>query len=174
MTPISASRPQRVDFRVISATHGVLSSLVGAEVFQADLYARLQGAVVELPPLRERREDILPLFSHFCGQKRPGRLPRFSVRLVEALCTYAWPMNIRQLKVTAERMVILHGARQEWRRRHLRAVHPGIDQEISAVEPAGVSVDVSAPEAARRALDSASVVQRCSRRSAMSRRQLDS
>ena len=101
----------------------------------------------------------MPLLSHFCGQKRPGRLPRFSVRLVEALCTYAWPMNIRQLKVTAERMVILHGARQEWRRRHLRAVHPGIDQEISAVEPAGVSGDVSAPEAARRALDSASVVQ---------------
>lgn len=134
VTAVGSSSSLDVDFRVISATHADLSSRVTQGVFRQDLFARLQGAVLQLPSLRARREDILPLFVHFCLDQGMARMPELSVRFVEALCVYSWPMNVRQLKVAAERMVALHAAREAWRRRHLLEAHPEMVPEIEAAE----------------------------------------
>ncbi|HEU5073025.1 MAG TPA: sigma 54-interacting transcriptional regulator, partial [Polyangiaceae bacterium] len=123
---VGASRAHHVDFRLVSATHRMLGVLVQRGEFRADLYARLLGAVVRLPALRERREDILPLFLRF-ARGADGTSPRLSVGLVEALCIHDWPMNVRQLRAIAERMTILHGSHAEWRRRHLREAAPELD-----------------------------------------------
>lgn len=167
VTAVGSSSSIDVDFRVISATHADLSSRVTTGAFRQDLFARLQGAVLHLPSLRERREDILPLFVHFCLEQGMARMPALSVRFVEALSVYSWPMNVRQLKVAAERMVVLHAGRKAWRRRHLLEAHPEMAPEIAAAEAGAPRPDprvlepaeeTSAPEAARLPRDKASVI----------------
>src|SRR6266404_6288630 len=68
--PVGAPRPRRIDVRILCATHRDLRKLVRAGSFREDLYYRLAGLSVELPPLRERKEDIVPLAEHFLAQER--------------------------------------------------------------------------------------------------------
>ncbi len=95
--PVGADRERPVDVRVIAATHGDLRAAVEQGRFRGDLYARLAGAVVELPPLAARRADILPLFRHFVGADGPAP----TVEAAEALARYAWPFNVRELQHAA-------------------------------------------------------------------------
>jgi two-component system response regulator AtoC len=108
--PVGSERTQKVDVRVIAATNRDLRALVSEDRFQEDLYYRLSVIPIELPPLRERREDIGPLVEHFV-QKHAQRVGRTVERLEEAaldrLRAYDWPGNVRELENTIERAVVL-------------------------------------------------------------------
>lgn len=97
VTPVGATAPERVDVRVVCATHRDLENLVRDGRFRGDLLARLRDCVLELPPLRQRREDLLPLVRHFfrCEGRLDAR-PTFAFML--ALAHYDWPYNVRELE----------------------------------------------------------------------------
>lgn len=101
----------RADVRVIAATNRDLEAAVAAGTFREDLYYRLKSFPIEVPPLRERREDIPLLATHFVklsAQKYPNKAIRnVDQRSLEMLATYDWPGNVRQLQQVIEASVIL-------------------------------------------------------------------
>jgi transcriptional regulator with PAS, ATPase and Fis domain len=99
-----------VDVRVVAATNRDLKQMVSDGRFQEDLYYRLNVIPIEIPPLRERREDIPTLIEHFVGKHRQRsgkRIERVDPGVVEALSRYDWPGNVRELENTIERAVVL-------------------------------------------------------------------
>jgi len=100
---------QTTDFRLVSATNRDLSELVGGGRFRLDLYHRLAGWVFRLPSLRERREDILPLASHFLKASLPERdLPEFDETVRSYLVNREYPGNIRELRQLISRVALRH------------------------------------------------------------------
>ena len=108
--PLGSERSERVDLRVIAATNRDLRQMVADAKFQEDLFYRLNVIPIEIPPLRERREDIPALVEHFI-QKHAQRVGRRIERLEESVMTglqqYDWPGNVRELENTIERGVVL-------------------------------------------------------------------
>ncbi len=110
VVPVGATRPVSVDIRLIAATHQDLDDLITEEKFRADLYARVAGIKVTLPPLRERREDLGLLVATLLA--RAGVDPShgaFDVQAARALFRYPWPMNIRELEKALAAAVVLAG-----------------------------------------------------------------
>ena len=108
--PLGSERSQQVDVRVIAATNRDLRQMVSDGTFQEDLYYRLNVIPIEIPPLRNRREDIPVLFEHFLRkhQQRTGkRIERTEEDVVAKLQDYEWPGNVRELENTIERAVVL-------------------------------------------------------------------
>lgn len=91
--PVGSTRPIAYDVRLIAATNRDLHQAVAAGHFRGDLLMRLEGIAIRLPPLRERREDILPLLMRVLPQPSPALDPP----LVEALLLHGWPFNVREL-----------------------------------------------------------------------------
>ena len=107
---LGSSRTHHVDVRLVAATHRDLSEMVSNGDFRSDLYFRLNVFPVELPPLRDRREDIPALVEHFAEilGRRVGRyIDHIPPETMMALCSYDWPGNIRELQNLIERAVIL-------------------------------------------------------------------
>jgi DNA-binding NtrC family response regulator len=104
---------RRVDLRIIAATNKVLSKAVVEGWFREDLYYRLKVFQIHLSPLRDRREDILPLAQHFLSMlHHGGRGPiELSPRAKELLLAYHWPGNIRELKHCIEEAALLSNGR---------------------------------------------------------------
>ena len=108
--PVGASRPIRSDFRVISATHQNLAELVAEGLFRHDLYYRLITFEIELPPLRDRREDIDLLVDHFLNLlAAKGARPRASIskEAADELRQRPWNGNVRELRNTIEHATVL-------------------------------------------------------------------
>lgn len=108
--PIGSNTPIKVDVRVISATNKPLSGLIENGEFRADLFYRLNVIPFQIPPLRERLEDVPLLTEHFNKKfsLAYGKKPKeFSNQAVDALQNYAWLGNVRELKNTIERVVIM-------------------------------------------------------------------
>ena len=108
--PLGAERTERVDVRVIAATNRDLRRMVSDGTFQEDLFYRLNVIPIELPPLRERREDVPLLVEHFVAkhaQRIGRRIERIDDSVVAALQQYEWPGNVRELENTIERAVVL-------------------------------------------------------------------
>jgi DNA-binding NtrC family response regulator len=108
--PLGAERTQRVDVRVIAATNRDLKQMVSDSKFQEDLYYRLNVIPIQLPALRERREDIPILIEHFVEKhrQRTGKhIERVDQEVIDALQRYDWPGNVRELENTIERAVVL-------------------------------------------------------------------
>lgn len=108
--PLGSEAAERsVDVRLIAATNRRLEQDVSAQTFRLDLYYRLKVIHVHIPPLRERPDDIVPLFEHFmnayCERYRVARR-EISAEARQCLRTSTWPGNIRQLKNVAERLVV--------------------------------------------------------------------
>jgi transcriptional regulator with PAS, ATPase and Fis domain len=101
----SDARPQVVDVRIIAATNRNLGELISAGQFREDLLYRLRVIHIEVPPLRDRREDVRPLASHFA--ERTGRNCRFTPAALDALVRYRWPGNVRELHNVVEQAVWL-------------------------------------------------------------------
>jgi DNA-binding NtrC family response regulator len=108
--PVGGSAERLVDARVIASTHRDLRQMVDAGTFRQDLFFRINVFNVHVPPLRERRDDILPLSRHLI-QKQAGRLGMAPATLSEATSTllheYDWPGNVRELENVIERALIL-------------------------------------------------------------------
>jgi DNA-binding NtrC family response regulator len=107
--PVGAHQPVSVDLRVVGATWRDLMALVGSGAFREDLLARLSGYRLELPPLRERREDLGALMATLLERQlgeRAARI-RFAREAVRALFACDWPRNVRQLEKALERAVML-------------------------------------------------------------------
>jgi transcriptional regulator with PAS, ATPase and Fis domain len=98
---------RRVNARIVAATNKSLAELVDARLFRADLFYRLAGIEVHVPPLRDRREDVLELASYFLERHRHCRPLELSRPAVDALLTYDWPGNVRELERMMERAVAL-------------------------------------------------------------------
>ena len=96
-----------VDVRILAATNRNLQEAIQKGDFREDLYYRLGVITVEIPPLRERREDIPPLIRHFLKRYAPGRSIEISREAMDALMKYRWPGNIRELENVIERAVVL-------------------------------------------------------------------
>jgi DNA-binding NtrC family response regulator len=108
--PLGAERTQRVDVRVIAATNRDLKQMVSDGKFQEDLYYRLNVIPIEIPPLRERREDIPVLVEHFVEKHRQRtgkKIDNVDLGVTAALERYDWPGNVRELENTIERAVVL-------------------------------------------------------------------
>jgi two-component system response regulator AtoC len=134
----------KANVRFIAATHRDLVSMVRDGGFREDLYYRLNVCPVHLPPLRERREDIVPLVEHFAQIHSAGRRTvSFDADALQILARQSWPGNIRQLQNFVERMVVL-------------CEGPAIDREsvLEGLRPAGCSAQISAPSGVDATLDS--------------------
>jgi DNA-binding NtrC family response regulator len=129
-----------VDVRVVAATHRDLKRAVADGRFREDLYYRLNVVPIDLPPLRDRPEDVLPLAEHFIARfcRELGRVPaRLDPTALEVLRGYAWPGNVRELRNVMERVVLLE-ADDVILSEHLPAeiVHPAARAGVATGAPA--------------------------------------
>ena len=110
---VGGSQPLQVDVRLVCATNDNLPALAAAGKFRADLLDRLAFDVVQLPPLRERQQDIMLLAEHFaiqmCRELGLPLFPGFTPQAEQQLLEYRWPGNVRELKNVVERSVYRHG-----------------------------------------------------------------
>ena len=108
---VGETKERPIDVRLISATHRDLAAMVAEETFRADLWYRLNVALIRIPPLRERREDIEILASHFLVQQaersRTGGAKTLSEAALAALKAYDWPGNVRQVRSAVERAYVV-------------------------------------------------------------------
>jgi len=109
-TPLGSTKEVEVDVRIVSATNENIEKLVEDSRFREDLYYRLNVLPIEIPPLRERKEDILPLLQHF-NSKISERLnvkeKTFTDEAYEKLMNYKWTGNVRELENLLERLIVL-------------------------------------------------------------------
>jgi transcriptional regulator with PAS, ATPase and Fis domain len=107
--PVGSNQSKKVDVRIIAATNRNLEEMVERKEFREDLYYRLQIIPLYLPPLRERREDIVPLAEHYLQvyNKKHHRSCYLAESAKNELLRYDWPGNIRELRNLMERIVII-------------------------------------------------------------------
>jgi DNA-binding NtrC family response regulator len=108
--PVGSNESRSVDVRVVAATNRDLAAAVKERKFREDLYYRLNVMTIELPPLRERSEDIAPLAHHFLkkrGERIGKQVAGIDPEALELLTSYPWPGNVRELENTIERAIIL-------------------------------------------------------------------
>jgi len=107
---VGSTRSQKTNVRIIAATNKDLARQVETGKFREDLYYRISTVILHVPPLRDRKEDILPIFEHFqhrFAQQYNSSAPRLDLRARELLLRYRWPGNIRELRNVAEQTVVL-------------------------------------------------------------------
>ena len=107
---LGSGRTHKVNVRLVAATHRDLTDMVNQNQFRGDLYYRLNVFPIELPPLRERREDIVPLVMHYVqvfARRMGKRIDQVPAETLSAFEAYPWPGNVRELQNLIERAVIL-------------------------------------------------------------------
>jgi transcriptional regulator with PAS, ATPase and Fis domain len=110
VVPLGESAPVTVDVRVVAAVQAPLREAVDAKRFRGDLFARLDGVTVRVPPLRERVQEIPFLFMSLLAKGLSGRSrPLVDSALIERLCLYDWPFNVRELDLVTRQIIALHG-----------------------------------------------------------------
>jgi two-component system response regulator FlrC len=139
-------RPIPVDVRVVATTHRDLRARVAAGLFRADLYFRLCGYPVELPPLRMRPLDVLPLAEFFLARlAAPARPPPLAPDAAAALVSWRWPGNVRELENALERGFIRAAPGGV-----LRAAHLALEVNALALEPPAAAAPGALRENERR------------------------
>ncbi len=149
--PVGAEAERAVDVRIVAATHRDLRMEVAAGRIREDLYYRLRGAELHLPPLRERGGDLEVLVHHFLGGRR-----RIGASVWEALRRYAWPGNVRELRAEVQRWELLTDEAVGW---------SDLSPEIRGVE----SATVASPGTLRPLADQVAEVERAAVWEAMER-----
>ena len=110
ITRVGDNKPIKVNIRLVSATNRNLEDAVKAGTFRSDLYFRLKVVTIQLPPLRDRKEDIVPLLDHFRKQftrRHHKTIKGITPGVMKRLFAYDWPGNVRQLRNAVETMVVL-------------------------------------------------------------------
>ncbi|MBN2145522.1 MAG: sigma-54-dependent Fis family transcriptional regulator [Candidatus Aureabacteria bacterium] len=105
--PVGSVKTEKVGSRVIAATNTSIEEMVTGKNFREDLYYRLNIIPIEIPPLRERPDDLMPLIRYFFRKYSPDKLFRISPMALNTLLEYRWPGNIRELESTIERITTL-------------------------------------------------------------------
>jgi len=136
--PLGAARPRRIDVRVVAATNRSLQDEIARGAFREDLYWRLAVFHVAVPPLRERREDVLPLGEHFLRRHgardgKPGC--RLAPDAIDLLLLHAWPGNVRELENEIQRALALVEPGEAIAAHHLSERVRGV---LEAIEGAAV------------------------------------
>ena len=129
---VGATASRTVDVRLVAATNRDLAQLVKDGRFRADLYYRLAAITLQLPPLRQRREDVRPLAQHFVVQhaQRYGKAFRsVSDEAARLLESWSWPGNVRELKAVIQRAVLMNDAPR------LEAAHLPAELVLAALDP---------------------------------------
>lgn len=144
---VGASRPEPVDVRLIAATHRDLDAAVRAGRFREDLYFRLNVVPLQLPPLRERIEDVALLLEHLSATlaARHGLpQPSYPAETLRVLQTYDWPGNVRELRNLCERMLVLFAGKRiaaENLPPEIRRPRRGTGTEGFDLPPAGIRLE---------------------------------
>ena len=110
IVPVGSNTPVPIDIRLLCATNKNLDHMLSHELFRSDLYFRINTIQIEVPPLREREEDVIDMAMHFLqvfSQKYNKPSLKFTSSAIDALHIYDWPGNVRELKHTVEKAVIL-------------------------------------------------------------------
>jgi len=153
---VGSNEPIRVNVRIISATNSDLAERVKKKAFREDLYFRIKGATIELPPLRSRREDIPPLIDHFIRQSNEtfGRkIKGIDREARRVLMTYSWPGNVRQLRNVIENMVVLaSGQTLTLGDLPVELQHAGKSEDGPIAQLAGISIEQAEKELIRNTL----------------------
>jgi transcriptional regulator with PAS, ATPase and Fis domain len=143
---VGGNQPIRANMRVIAATNRDLEAAITAGTFRSDLFYRFNVFPIEIPPLRERREDIRLLVEYFVGHfaRKAGKTFRgINKKTLELLVSYPWPGNICELQNVVERSVIVSDAEnfsvdESWLSRHPLASGPksqsGLSQKLAVQE----------------------------------------
>ena len=125
--------PKRVDVRYVAATNRDLQQLIAENRFRSDLFFRLNGFSVTLPPLRKRRSEVVPLARLFLDRAAQGRPYLLTPQAESSLEGYAWPGNVRELKNVVERAIVLAGPGGRIEPKHLQLPDPHTGQDTSDV-----------------------------------------
>jgi DNA-binding NtrC family response regulator len=162
--PVGSESARKVDVRIVSATNRDLEEMIDAKEFRRDLFFRINGVVVPLPPLRDRRDDIPLLVEHFLGRiARENKAAKLKVdpALMAALTRHDWPGNVRELENQVYRLALFTGGDTitltdaqndpEFAKRITPVVSRGVDSGISraALEQALETAGGDRAEAAR-------------------------
>lgn len=110
VTMVGSSRPRKVDIRILAATNKDLAGLVKRDLFRDDLFFRLNVIMIEVPPLRDRGDDLLLLVRHFAAKfsrEIEREAPIFSDDALQVLREYRWPGNVRELQNVIQRLVVM-------------------------------------------------------------------
>lgn len=146
VVPLGSTRRRKVDVRIVVATNAPLEDMVERHSFRADLFYRLNVVRIEIPPLRERPDDIGPILDHFIGQQNRRhalRVGRPDAELLDCMRRYDWPGNIRELRNMVEAMFVdppqggsisLEDLPPNFRRLFQEAGRPGQDERRRLVE----------------------------------------
>lgn len=106
--PLGATSTEPINVRFVCATHRDLDALVSEGQFRGDLFARLNGATIRVPPLRQRKEDLFALLRHFLRRAASSaKVPAITTSFMAGVCHYDWPYNVRELEATARRALVL-------------------------------------------------------------------
>ena len=145
LTPVGGHEDRKVDVRVIAATSRNLRKMVAEGDFREDLYYRLNVVTVQLPPLRDRPDDIPLLVDHFVrdiNSSRGTNISKASPEVMRAFASYRWPGNVRELRNVLERMMVLADGEQLGEQDLPDEVTEGTaDGPASPTIPAGVTID---------------------------------
>jgi DNA-binding NtrC family response regulator len=156
---IGSAAAGTVDVRVIAATHRNLQAMIEDGSFREDLYYRLAVVPLELPPLRERREDIPELAQHlFAKLKQRHGMPHLRIRpaVMSCLASFRWPGNVRELENVIERMVVLSAGDEITEAdlpEQIRAARPVRDSVLLELPDEGISLEAVERELLVRALE---------------------
>ena len=164
--PVGGTSEIPVDVRVIAATNRDLHEMVEEKTFREDLYYRISVIPIEVPPLRDRQEDIPVLANHFLKRYAPAagkNILRIADDSIEALLGYDWPGNVRQLENTIERGVAMEGTEvlqvsapgERSKARAAAASMGGSATEMSSVPADGIDMDAYVADLERSLLQSA-------------------
>jgi two-component system response regulator HydG len=153
---LGSNAPMQVDVRLISATNQNLSEMVENRQFREDLYFRIKGVEIHLPPLRERREDI-PLLIHFFlqhfAEKYAKEITGIKPEAQQLLMSYSWPGNVRELRNEVEKLVVLSPVPEIGPETLPKAIRPGSAVPVGGLENVvGISLEQLEKEAIRNTL----------------------
>jgi two-component system, NtrC family, response regulator HydG len=160
VTPLGAEKSHRVDVRLIAATHRDIKRLVAEGKFREDLYYRLAGYEIAVPPLRERASDIPLLVDHFkrkiAGEMKRESVPGPSQAVLDVFAAHAWPGNVRELEQVIRRTIIDSGALVDAAAaaRALRDIAPSVDPKTEAAPVQTNAELISLEESEKRHIES--------------------
>ena len=141
--PVGGTSLQKIDLRVVAATNADLERWIAEGKFREDLYYRLSVIPIQLPPLRERVEDVPLLLRYFCARFGAEGVS-FTKEALERLQSYAWPGNVRELENTVERLLIMREGDQvgvEELPEKISAVSPPAGEGVLRLPPGGYSLE---------------------------------